>query len=415
MNSIEEFIKSHLNDDPYELALQAAKYPEVDMQYVATQIRGWQTARRKLPLWAETEGIIYPAHISMEQCSSQKAAQYKAAIIARWLSHRQQDANGGGKPTIMADITGGFGVDPVMLGKLFDKVIYVEQNEELCRIACHNFPLLGLNNVEIINQTCEQALESLPHCDLIFLDPSRRDKNGDRTIFVEDCTPNILEIQDKLRQNADKVMVKVSPMFGGETLFRSCFNMEKLYIVSVNDECKEILVMMRGGYEKMPRRTSDEVIHCVNLTNKGTQSLVFTREEELSTQALVAQPADMAIGHYLYEPNASLMKGGAFRIISQKYHVRQLHNNTHLFTSPILVDDFPGRTFRITGMYSLNKKDCKQLHAIGKANIAVRNFPLSANDLRKRLKLAVGGDTYIFAVTLADESKAVIQCTRLHD
>ena len=382
-----EFIREHRNDDVRTLALQAGRYPTVDVRKAVVQIEGWQHAREKLPEWAAAEGIIYPPKISMEQCSSEKTAKYKAKLI------------GSGKR--LADLTGGFGIDFSYTARGFNEAYYIERSKELCDIATANFAQLGLNNVKVMNGNSEELLATLPHLDWIFVDPARRDGDGRKVVALSDCEPNILELD--LLSKADMAMVKCSPMLDITMACRQLGCVSDIYIVSVNNECKELLLVLNSSC------FTTVTTHCVNfLKDGGTQVFSFTQDEEDFAETRYSSE----VGKYLYEPNASIQKAGCPKSLS-KYHVNKLHPNSHLYTSYEHALHFPGRIFEVVKVLGFSKADIKRVQALGKANITVRNFPESVQLLRKRLKLADGGDNYIFATTLNDGCKVLVLCKKV--
>ena len=381
-----EFIKKHRNDDVRTLALQAGRYPTVDMREAVVQIEGWQQACEKLPAWAAVDGIIYPPKISMEQCSSEKTAKYKAALI---------------EGESFADLTGGFGIDFSYMAQRFNKAFYIERNERLCDIAKANFSLLGLEHTKVMNGNSEELLASLPHLDWIFVDPARRDGDGRKVVALSDCEPNILELD--LLSKADMAMVKCSPMLDITMACRQLGCVSDIYIVSVNNECKELLLVLNSSC------FTTVTTHCVNfLKDGGTQVFSFTQDEEDFAETRYSSE----VGKYLYEPNASVQKAGCPKSLS-KYHANKLHPNSNLYTSYEHALHFPGRIFEVVEVLGFSKADIKRVQALGKANITVRNFPESVQQLRKRLKLSDGGDNYIFATTLNDGSKALIRCKKV--
>ena len=381
-----EFIAQHREEDVRTLALQAGRYPTVDMREAVTQIEGWQHAREKLPEWAAVEGIIYPPKISMEQCSSEKTAKYKAGLVA-------------GK--MFADLTGGFGIDFSYMARGFGEAFYIERNENLCNIATANFSRLGLDHVKVLNGNSEELFGTLPRLDWIFVDPARRDSDGRKVVALSDCEPNVVELD--LLSKADMAMIKCSPMLDITMACRQLGSVSSVHIISVNNECKELLIILNSG------NFTGITTHCVNiLKDGGMQTFSFTQEEEdLASISYCSE-----VGKYLYEPNASIQKAGCPKSLGAHYHVDKLHPNSHLYTSIEHVHDFPGRTFEIVEVLGFSKADIKRVQSLGKANITVRNFPENVQLLRKRLKLADGGENYIFATTLKDSSKALIVCKK---
>ena len=393
------FIHQHRTENVRTLALQAARYPGVDMQTALTQISGWQVAREKVPTWAETEGILFPRHLSMEQCSSEQTARYKAEVVQRVCSEHSY--------TSFADLTGGFGIDCAFLAAHFPTATYVERQGELCELAQHNFALLGGSHIRVCHADAVTFLEQMQPVDFLFLDPARRDDKGGKTVAISDCEPDVKALETLLLQKAKRVMVKLSPMLDLSLALNDLSHVAEVHVVSVNNECKELLLLLA---QQPLADAAATPIHCVNLTSHSTQAIAFTRVEEQNQPLTCASQ----LGQYLYEPNASLLKAGAFRTLCNIYKVEKLHPNSHLYTSQLLVPDFPGRTFRIVQSCGFSKKELKQLlSGIKQANLTVRNFPATVAELRRRLKLADGGSTYLFATTLANEDKLLIAGERL--
>ena len=389
------FIHEHCKDNVRNLALQAPKYPGVDMPVALTQIAGRQAAAEKIPSWYAEEGILYPRHLSLEQCSSEATARYKASIIP------------GSSSGTLTDLTGGFGIDCSFLATGFKSATYVERQEELCEIAAHNFPILNLNHINVRNEDGVAYLQTMSPVDCIFLDPARRNEHGGKTVSIADCEPNVAELEDLLLSKASRIMIKLSPMLDLSLALKELKHTQEVHILSVNNECKELLILLG---QTSP---AEITIHCVNLFTKGTQEeqhFVFTREQEQRSQCTYTD----SLGDYLYEPNASLLKAGAFRSIAAAYPVRKLHPNSHLYTSDTFIENFPGRIFRIVNQCSFNKKEVKEnLADLKKANVTVRNFPATVAELRKRLHLTEGGDTYLFASTLNNGQKVIIRCEKV--
>jgi len=393
-----DFILQHRNDDPRDLALHASKYKDIDVPYAVQQIAAWQMAKRKLPLWAAVDEVLYPVHLSMEQCSSQVTAEYKAQIAAKLPIEHDS----------LTDLTSGFGVDATMMGRKFKHLNYVERNEELCSIARNNLPLLGVNDFDVHHADALDVLQELEHQSLIFLDPARRDEHGGKTVQISDCTPDVTKLQDQLLSKADMVMVKLSPMLDIANVLRDLRNVQQIHVVSVDNECKEILVVMgqSATEQHLP-------IYCVNIKSKGTtESFTYYLDNERTAECHYADADELCAmvngassALYLYEPNVSIMKAGCFKSLARTYNIYKVHPSSHLYISDRLIEDFPGRTFRISNIYQL--KD-KALKSIKKANLTVRNFPASVAELRKRLKISEGGDLYLFATTLSDDRKVII-------
>ena len=389
-----QFICAHRTEDVRALALQARKYPQVDMAAAVVQIAGWQIAEKKVPLWAQTEGVQYPAHLSMEQCSSEITARYKAS----WL---QGDT--------MTDLTGGLGVDCSFLAQNFRKVDYVERQEVLCELARHNFPLLGLPQVTVHCADGVEYLQKMEPVDCLFLDPARRDSRGGKTVAIADCEPDVQKLEPLLVEKGRTVVVKLSPMLDIFSSLRELKYIRQIHVVAVNNECKELLVVLQKE-TKSPSEGSGEVwISCEQAVNNFlAEPFVFTYSQEKEAQC----PLTDEVENYLYEPGASLLKAGPYRLLGARFGVKKLHANSHLYTSDALVD-FPGRRFRVLEVSGFGKKELKQLlQGVDKANLTVRNFPASVAELRKKWKLKEGGDVYLFATTLDGDRHVVIKCVK---
>ena len=481
----QDFIRQHQDEDVRQLAFLGSKNPEVDMPFALDQIRGRKMARAKLPLWANIDGIIYPPHISMEQCSSESTALYKAELAARLLglpvsSSENEKAAGNAsdshfskicefvseravdsefaknegtfeKKQILTesednvnevknetgqedfseeiefvDLTGGFGVDfSYIASRLGMSSMYVERQAHLCEAAKENFERLGLKNAIVKNEDGIEVLHSLKELKLIFIDPARRDDAGNKVVSLKDCTPDVTVLQEEMLLKADYVIIKLSPMLDWHRAVSELSHVREVHIISVNNECKELLLVLSarnmGGMEassadgvggtEEAEGTDGAVkyagklrIYCVN----DAQSFVCD-ESDMETSSVKIAPSTLEEMQYLYEPNASLMKAGCFGVLSGRYDARMLSKNSHLFVSQAPIEAFPGRSFRIIAISSFNKKELKRhLSGITKANIATRNFPLSVAELLKRLKLKDGGETYIFATTLSDESHVLV-------
>lgn len=427
----QDFIRQHQDEDVRQLAFLGSKYPEVDMPFALDQIRGRKMARVKLPRWASLEGIIYPPHISMEQCSSESTALYKAELAARLLGLPASSSGTEMKAENeieFVDLTGGFGVDfSYIAARLGVKSMYVERQAHLCEAAKENFERLGLKNAIVKNGDGIEVLHSfLPKKDdaasaddslgiiydqplsllktklglkLIFIDPARRDDAGNKVVSLKDCTPDVTVLQEEMLSKADYVIIKLSPMLDWHRAISELSHVREVHIISVNNECKELLLVLSARNMGGNLR-----IYCVN----DAQSFVCD-EMDMESSSVKIAPSTFEEMLYLYEPNASLMKAGCFSVLSERYGARMLSKNSHLFVSREPIAVFPGRSFRIIAVSSFNKKELKRhLSGITKANIATRNFPLSVAELRKRLKLKDGGETYIFATTLSDESHVLV-------
>ena len=427
----QDFIRQHQDDDVRQLAFLGSKYPEVDMPFALDQIRGRKMARVKLPRWASLEGIIYPPHISMEQCSSESTALYKAELAGRLLGLPASSSGIEMKAENeieFVDLTGGFGVDfSYIAARLGVKSMYVERQAHLCEAAKENFERLGLKNaivkngdgIEVLHSFLSKKDDAASADDslgitydqprsllktnlglkIIFIDPARRDDAGNKVVSLKDCTPDVTVLQEEMLSKTDYVIIKLSPMLDWHRAISELSHVREVHIISVNNECKELLLVLSA------RNMGENLrIYCIN----DAQSFVCD-ELDMESSSVKIAPSTLEEMQYLYEPNASLMKAGCFGVLSGRYDARMLSKNSHLFVSREPIAAFPGRSFRIIAVSSFNKKELKRhLSGITKANIATRNFPLSVAELRKRLKLKDGGETYIFATTLSDESHVLV-------
>lgn len=442
-----DFIRKHAQDDVRKLALKRPTNPNVDLKEALVQIEGYQTARKKLPLWAENPQLVYPPRISMEQCSSETTALYKQQVVRRML----QGLSG---PLSMADMTGGFGIDFSYLAPLFDRAYYIEQQEILCRIAQHNLKVLGLKQAEVLHGDGVERMPEQAPLTLVFIDPARRDQQGKKTVALSDCTPDLSAIQERIRSCSRFCMAKLSPMLDIHQALQELKGVSEVHVVSVDNECKELLLILASGEtentteiatagkrqetdgnlasetdkteeavanklenastssiseQSNVKKPAETRIFCVNLQKGEQQTFEYTAQEEASAEAVYTdQP-----GAYLYEPNTSLLKAGAYKCLCARFGVRKLHPNSHLYTSDTLYADFPGRRFRVTGSRTFSKQDLKQIaRDIPQANITIRNFPSTVQELRKKLKIKEGGDRYLFATTLKNEQHIILECLK---
>ena len=409
-----EFVKQFRESDPRKLALQASRYPDVDMPYALNQIQGWQTALRKLPSWAACDGVVYPPHLNMEQCSSEPTARYKQQVARRWAERIPNASR-----TSMTDLTGGFGVDFSFTSRCFSSATYVERNASLCEVVGANLPRLGIRNAQVECAEAEAVLEQLEPQTMIFLDPARRDEHGAKTVLIADCTPDVCQLLPSLMQKSQFVMLKLSPMLDWhKAIVDLDGKVREVHIVSADGECKELLLVLASD------GTPEVQVFCVDILSKPDSQGVYPRSEFVysiatnvqeevmennskSENSTSAQPTNSTfnIQHstFLFEPNASVMKAGCFDEIARAYGICAISRNSHLFLSDHEIDGFPGRAFAIDAVTTMNKRQLRQtLSGMKQANIAVRNFPLSVAELRKRLKLNDGGDTYIFATTTSE-------------
>ena len=404
-----QFIESHLKDDVRQLAL--SKFPDdVDKTLILNQIEARQILSKKVPSWASNPDLLFPRHLSLEQSSSELTAKYKASLVE----------NG----NVFVDLTGGLGIDSYFLSEKFKTSYYVENQKELCDLAEHNFTVLG-RKITVINSDAESFLRDkaclIPTgydnqttrwdnaCVVLYLDPARRDIYNRKMVSLHDCTPDVVDLVEthgRASLHGATVMIKLSPMLDVSMIINELSNIAEIHIVAVKNECKEVLVLLRPDYD------GKITIHCVDLfpveTRHGT-SLQYTENDEKS--AIPSYSSN--IQKYLYEPNASLMKAGAFKLVSQRFGIDKLHINSHLYTSDNLIPDFPGRVFEVVGFAPFSKKIKKELlKDVTEASVVVRNFPLSANELRKSLNLKESDENFVFGTIMMGEKKVVIYCKK---
>ncbi|NEG56173.1 class I SAM-dependent methyltransferase [Bifidobacterium platyrrhinorum] len=421
-NGTRAFAAEHRDEDVRDLALHAKPGPDVDLTAALEQISGWRTARVKLPAWAACGDVVYPPHLSMEQCSSEATARYKAGVARRVVV----DGARTGCTTTLVDLTGGFGVDFSYMAQVFDHAVYVERQERLCELAAHNMPALGLAHASIVNGDAAEYLSTIGRdgATLIFLDPARRDSHGARTYAIADCTPDVLGLLDRLLAAAPHVMVKLSPMLDWhKTVADFAGHVHEVHIVSTGNECKELLLVVGRDVYDAPR------VFCANdgqmlefdagddgsdgVDGAGTAA-VPAGGDVAGHGAHIADPGDPDTWRYLYEPNASVMKAGCFALLAHRFGVAPIARDSHLFVSAKPAAEFPGRVFEVDAVATMNKKDLKRLtDGLTHANIATRNFPLPVAALRKKLKLKDGGDAYLFATTDAAGRHIVIRSRKL--
>jgi hypothetical protein len=405
-----EFIREYRERDIRQLALQANRFPDVDMPYALDQIQGWQIARRKLPKWAACDGVIFPPHLSMEQCSSEPTAQYKLNLAMEWTTlnselstqncRRQQFKTQNSTiktSTRMTDLTGGFGVDFSFTSCAFAAATYVERNEQLCHIVEHNLPLLGLNNATVVCADAVEYLSTVEPQTMLFLDPARRDEHGAKTVMLADCTPDVVQLLPQLLEKSRFTMLKLSPMLDWHKAVDDLQGtVREVHIVSVGGECKELLLVLSTVVE------SELKVYCADLSTASDTSSLFVYTPD-SSAPVANSKLKTQNSKFVHEPNASIMKAGCFDELAAAYGVSPVSRNSHLFLSDEPVEDFPGRSFVVERVTTMNKSELrKALVGIEKANIATRNFPLTVAELRKRLKIKDGGDVYIFATTTVE-------------
>ena len=417
-----DFINAHLNDDVNKLAL--SKFPDdIDKQFVIRQIQARQLLKKKLPSWSDNEDLLFPRRLSLEQCSSELTAKYKTflsqqdnkttrqqgrdASMFRAMEHIDTSLR-----KILIDLTGGMGVDTSFLSDNFDETIYIEAQEELCELARHNFKVL-YKNIKVVNATAEDFLSQCDNVDCIYLDPARRDEYGRKMVSLHDCSPDVAELQDLIFEKSKTLMVKLSPMLDIDIIKKELKNIKEIHVVAVKNECKEVLVLCQRTTDNGQQTSSKACSQLITIDLRENWSFTFSEDEEQETVPTFADE----IGKYLYEPGVACMKAAPFKLLSQRFNIKKLHRNSHLYTSDELVTDFPGRTFEVINVVPFDKKAKKILsqqttdygqQSLSKVSIAVRNFPLSAEELRKHLGFKDGDDFYIFGTTMKGDKKVLV-------
>ncbi len=407
------YIKTHQNDEVTTLLLQAKKYPNLNIPELVLQIKARQKAKSKLPEWCENEEIIFPKMLSVEQCSSEITAKFKADLVS-------------GETLI--DLTGGMGVDIAYMSKNFKKAFYFEQNVDLLSVTKYNFGQLGIENVEFVEGDSVDYFKNNAGWVLnpasvelswIYLDPHRRDDTGSKVVRLQDCEPNILAIKDLLFEYTDNILLKASPMLDIDLAILELGNVSQVYVVAVENEVKEVLFHLitprsddsqtaQNGTSDYRLTTTNEVIlNAINLSKAHSTTLSFTKSEEKNASIKLGSSQQ-----YLYEPNAAILKAGGFRFIAQHFDLQKIAPHSHLYTSEELVGNFQGRIFKIIAVCKLDKKEISKHLSENKANITIRNFPLTVQQIRDKLKLSDGGNEYLFGTTDSQNQKIVIVCVK---
>ena len=382
-----------------ELALQRKRFAHLsdeEWRWMLQQVEGRQRTHDKLPTFAQIEDWWYPVRLSCEQCSSEATARYKAAII-RQLGEKQD---------ILIDLTGGYGVDTYFLSEQTAQAHYVERNEELCRIAQHNFQIAN-KPIHVHNTSAEDFLAQYSMAGsvssdvkkevVVYLDPARRDAHGGKVFRIEDCEPNVIKILPSLRAISNTILIKFSPMLDITSALQSLGNEWDVHVVALHNEVKEIIFV-----------TGNNRIHAVNILHEGNDQFSFTRSEEKSALCAMAD----CICEYIYEPNAAIIKAGAFRLVSERYQLHKLDHNTHLYTADQLIEDFPGRVWKVTAQPIKNQRDIATL-GIQRVAILTRNYPLTPEELRKKFKVQESDSHFLIGARIATKPTLIL-AERIH-
>lgn len=383
---IQDFINYNLNSEITLILLKGTSFDDVETKEIIEQIEAKKKCENKLPTWFNSQNIYYPNKLNIEQTSSELTAQYKSSLI---------------RGNSIIDLTGGFGVDCYYFSKQFNEVIHCEIDENLSKIVKHNYKQLGVDLITTINSDgIEYLKENQENYDWIYLDPSRRHESKGKVFFLKDCLPNVPKHIDLLFEHTKNVMIKTSPLLDINFGLNELKYVKEIHVVAVDNEVKELLWVLKSGYENNIEVTS------VNIKKDNTETFSFILNSETEAEATLSEPLT-----YLYEPNAAILKSGAFKSISSQLKVFKLHPNTHLYTTNKLID-FPGRRFKIDKLLNYNKRSFKSF-SIKKANITTRNFSETVSQLRKKFKIADGGKIYLFFTTNLNNEKIVMMCSKV--
>lgn len=388
-----DFVNAHNDEDTARLLLSASRYPAIDMTAAVQQIEGLRTAREKWPSLLACEEFVYPPRLNREQASSEITAQYKTGIPL---------TPSGSSPILaVADLTGGMGIDTMAFASVAKHVDYVERDPQLCALMEHNLKALGIENVTVHCADSMEYLRQLPKDShtLIYIDPARRSASGRKVAAFEDCEPNILHHHELLLSHCRRLIVKASPMIDIDLASKQLAAVEEVHIVGVKGECKEVLFVCGGEPEGEPK-----IVCCNQRITNNRNNLTFTRSEETAAEGRYCQH----VGRYLYEPDATLMKGGPFKLIAQRYGVEQLGRNTHLYTAERRIDDFPGRVFEVLQEVKLSRREMATTLPEGRAHVVTRNYPVEAAMLQKQLGLKEGGERFVIATSVGSRKSGFL-------
>jgi len=383
---VQNYINNNLNTDIMSVLLQKSNFDAISSKELAQQIEGKKKCAVKLPTWFGAAEIYYPLKLNIEQSSSEKTALYKASLLSG---------------NSLLDVTGGFGVDSYFFSQNIVDVTLCEISRELSEITAHNLNVLRANNIKVFNvDGIEYLSKSDQSYDWIYIDPSRRDKTKGKVFKLSDCSPDITEHLDLLKKKSKAILLKTSPLLDITMGLTELKNVEEIHVVAVNNDVKELLWIIKDN--NLP----DLLIKTINIKNTQDEVFEYKRSNENSTKSEFSKPLD-----FLYEPNAAILKAGAFKTLGNKFHLKKLHEHTHLYTSVKQVN-FPGRVFRILSTHPYSKKSIAALN-IEKANITIRNFPIKVADIRKKYKITDGGELYLFFVKDLNNKLLVLKCSKI--
>ena len=381
---VRQFIQSHINDNPADIALQGQKNPELPIREIADQIASRQRAAKKLPEWYSNKKVIFPPRQNLEQASSERTAKFKT----RFCSGKR-----------LLDLTGGTGIDAFYLSEIFEEVTVVEPNQELCALIAHNFEAFE-KKVNIHQQKAEAFLETNnQRYDVIYIDPSRRPDGEKRVFGLGEYLPNVIDLQNKLLDIGDLVIIKTSPMIDISDTVQHLQGVSKVVTLAVQHEMKEVLFFMQKGWETEPD------IETYNLLHNVEQVFKFQKSDEKATWVDFSEPLS-----FIYEPNSAVRKAGGFKSVADQFGLEKLHQQTHLYTSDSLISDFPGKTFRFIELVKPDKKVFKRAFKDGKVNVISKNYPLGANEIKKKYSLKDGGEAFLIFCEISGLGKSVLIC-----
>ncbi|WP_405415868.1 THUMP-like domain-containing protein [Maribacter sp. Asnod1-A12] len=385
-SDVQQFIKDNLATDIHKILLSKSKFEGVTSKELVEQIESKIKSKTKLPTWFNSKNIYYPNKLNLSQTSSEITADYKASLF---------------KGNMIVDVTAGFGVDSYAFSKKFKQVIHIEKSEELSKIANYNYKQLGVNNIECISTDGISYLEITTNTfDCLYIDPSRRDKDNKKVYYLSDCEPDVTAQLSSLLLKTVNILIKTGPLLDLKNGLRELKHVEEIHIVAINNDVKEVLWLIRKGFNEEP------VIKTVNFKTNNIQKFKFRLCDEQKAKPTYSLPLA-----YIYEPNAAILKSGSFQFLSEFYNLNKIHPNSHLYTSDQLIE-FPGRIFKVIKIHDYSKKSFKK-ESITHANVSVRNFPDSVSKVRKKLSIQDGGKNYLFCTTNIDENLIIISCFQI--
>jgi hypothetical protein len=373
-----KFVQDHLSEDPAQLLFSYSGKTTFDLKLAIQQIQARQKAQKKLPSWIANPHLIFPSGVALEQCSSEITASFKADLVA-------------GKR--MLDMTGGAGIDSYFLSNRFESAVYCELQPELAAIAAHNLELLAPGKFEVYQGDARNFLRQMSESfDLIYIDPARRGEHNQKLYKLSDCEPDIAASWTMLASRASEILVKASPMLDIKLALMELPYLQQMWVVAVRNEVKEVLLHWKSG-----GKSSCPIIHCVNLHPAGDTTFSFTYEEEA-----MARHATGELGSVLIEPNAAILKAGAFKVFAARYSLSKLHPNSHLYSAADCPQDIPARIFVIEQEVMQPKKELKKLVPDGKINVITRNYAQSATELKQQYRLQDGGENFLVGTKVGE-------------